>query len=177
MLAIRETFELARPQQFLLSGRRALHLVDVENLAGSATVSRTDAIRLHQAYAHVARYGVSDHVVLATSHHSALSAWLGWPPTSRRLVRSGPHGADVALLEVIRRESVATRFDHVVIGSGDGIFAFEAARLQSAGVNVTVVTRRGALSRQLRLAVRDVRYIDSRIKPILTVLQGGVRTS
>jgi len=61
---------------------------------------------------------------------------------------------------VLTCESVTTRFDRVVIGSGDGIFAYEAARLQAAGVRVTVVTGRGALSRQLGFAVRDVRYLE-----------------
>jgi uncharacterized LabA/DUF88 family protein len=76
-------------------------------------------------------------------------------------VRSGENGADLELLAILAQESVETRFDRVVIGSGDGIFALAAARLQAAGVNVTVVVRRGALSRSLRLSVRDVRFIDA----------------
>jgi uncharacterized LabA/DUF88 family protein len=77
------------------------------------------------------------------------------------LVRSGLHGADRALLEVIHRECLEERFDRIVIGSGDGIFALAAARLQACGCSVTVVSRRSGLSRHLRLAVRDIRFIDS----------------
>ena len=40
------------------------------------------------------------------------------------------------------------------------IFAGPAAWLQAQDVDVTVVTRADALSNQLRLAVRDLRYLD-----------------
>jgi NAD(P)-dependent dehydrogenase (short-subunit alcohol dehydrogenase family) len=53
----------------------------------------------------------------------------------------------LALLQVLATEKVDFRYDRVVIGSGDGIFAFPAARLQAAGCEVTVVTRPDALSR------------------------------
>jgi len=150
---------------------RVLHVVDVENLVGSPNFTELEAARVHRAYAEVAPGGRIDQLVLATSHHAAVPAWFGWPATARRLVRSGADGADLALLDVLSKESVEARFEHVVIGSGDGIFAFEAARLQAAGLDVTVVTRRGALSRQLRFAVRDVRYIDEpRARPRLVVL-------
>jgi hypothetical protein len=139
---------------------RTLHLIDLENLVGSADFSREEAARIHRGYVQVAPCGAVDQVVLATSHHAAAAAWFGWPATARRLVRSGQNGADLALLHVLTCESVTTRFDRVVIGSGDGIFAYEAARLQAAGVRVTVVTGRGALSRQLGFAVRDVRYLE-----------------
>jgi hypothetical protein len=98
--------------------------------------------------------------VLATSHFAAPQAWMAWPSTTRRLVRSGADGADLALLDVIDSERLHLRFDGVVIGSGDGIFALAASRLQRLGCPVTVVSRRDGLSRRLRLAVRDVRLID-----------------
>lgn len=140
---------------------RVLHVVDVENLVGKASFSKPEASWAHDAYSHVCPDGDVNQIVLATSHHAAPATWLAWPATARRLLRSGPDGADLALLHVLRTESVVGRFDRVVIASGDGIFALEAARLQAAGVEVTVVTRTRALSRQLRLAVRDVRFIDS----------------
>jgi hypothetical protein len=162
-----ELLALADAELNPVAETRVLHLVDVENLAGAADFSQIDAARIHQAYAQVAPRGAIDQVVLATSHHAALPAWRAWPESARRLVRSGPNGADLALLQVLECESVASRFAHVVVGSGDGIFAFEAARLQAAGIRVTVVTRRGALSRRLRFAVRDVRYIDPSVRPAL----------
>jgi hypothetical protein len=139
---------------------RVLHLVDVENLVGSADFSIEDAARVHAAYERVAPVGSINQLILATSHRAAPSAWFGFPTGARRLVQSGPDGADLALLEVVQTESVAARFQHVVLGSGDGIFAFMVAGLQAKGCGVTVVSRQESLSRELRLAVRDVRFIE-----------------
>lgn len=153
---------------------RVLHLIDLENLVGSADFSREEAARVHRGYVQVAPSGAVDQMVLATSHHTAASAWFGWPATARRLVRSGQNGADLALLHVLACESVETRFDRVVIGSGDGIFAYEAARLQAAGVAVTVVTLHGALARQLGFAVRDVRYFAPiEVAPVIALRLGN----
>jgi NYN domain len=153
---------------------RILHLIDLENLLGSADFSREEAACVHRGYLQVAPFGAIDQIVLATSHHAAASAWFGWPATARRLVRSGQNGADLALLRVLASESVASRFDRVVIGSGDGIFAYEAARLQTAGVAVTVVTLQAALSRQLGFAVRDVRYLEPlEIAPVIALRLGN----
>lgn len=138
---------------------RALHLVDVENLVGGTTFSEVDVAVTAAAYERVASIGLRDLVTVASSHFTAMPTWFGWG-SARRLVRSGPDGADLALIEVIETEGVATRFSRVVIASGDRIFAQSAARLQAQGVEVTVVTRAEALSNHLRLAVRDIQYLD-----------------
>jgi hypothetical protein len=139
---------------------RILHLLDLENLLGTAEFSIEEATQAHAAYERLAPSGSVNQLVLATSHYAAPAAWFGFPPSTRRLVRSGADGADLALLDVLERESVVERYERVVIASGDGIFAFPAAALQAAGCEVTVVTRRDALSRRLQLAVRDVRFLD-----------------
>lgn len=139
---------------------RTIHLVDVENLAGSPCFTLADAAAIQRAYRTVSSPGPDDQFVVATSHYAALPTWFAWPHATRRLVQSGPDGADLALLAVIEREAVFERFGRVAIGSGDGIFALAAARLRASGCAVTVVSRRTGLSRALRLAVRDVRFID-----------------
>jgi hypothetical protein len=96
---------------------------------------------------------------MAASHYGLLNAALGWPHARYR-VRSGPDGADLELLDVLLNEDVATRFSHVVIGSGDGMFGEVAAALRDGGVRVTVVSRRGSLSPGLARAARDVVYLD-----------------
>ena len=144
----------------LVRGSKVLHLVDAENLIGRTDFIRAEAANIRVAYESVAPMGTVNQIVVATSHYTAMPVWLAWPIEARRLLRSGPDGADIALLGVLAEEDVTRRFDRIVIGSGDGIFAVEAARLQSGGCEVTVVTRRDALSSRLRLAVRDVRFID-----------------
>ena len=111
-------------------------------------------------YADCLAFGVMDQVEVASSHLTLLNAALGWPHAHYR-VRSGPDGADLALLDVLRHENVATRFTHVAIGSGDHLFAEAAAHLAAQGVWVTVVSRRRSLSPRLALAAREVVLLDA----------------
>jgi hypothetical protein len=146
---------------FFIPSRRArtLHLVDVENLVGGTNLRPGDVREVARLYRSAARIRDRDHVIVASSHHCAPLVWFEWDPSARRLVRSGSDGAELALLAVVETERPVGSFDRLVIGSGDGIFAETAARLQQAGVAVSVVTRPEALSRRLRFAVRDVRYL------------------
>jgi hypothetical protein len=130
--------------------KRTIHLIDVENLCGNARPSRGDLRAVRTRYESVASVGPDDHVVIACNHGVVLSVADEWP--GRLIARSGPNGADLALIDVVNTEAVADRFDHVVVASGDGIFAEMVARLTSAGAAVTVVSRPESLSRRLKLA-------------------------
>jgi hypothetical protein len=138
---------------------RALHVVDIENLAGAAVPSLDLVTAVQVRYLARLGFGADDQVVLAASHLALLNAGLGWPHARYR-VRSGKDGADLALIDVLEHENVAARFSHVVIGSGDGLFGDTAARLAARGVYITVVSRRGSLAQGLARAARDVIYLD-----------------
>jgi hypothetical protein len=138
---------------------RTLHLVDIENLAGTGLPAEWEVAVIRQVYAARVGIGKMDQVVIGCNHKALPSAGLGWPG-ARYLVRSGPDGADTELLAVISGENVAARFTDVVIGSGDGAFTRAAAALAAAGPQVTVVSRRTGLARTLRLAVQNVIYLD-----------------
>jgi hypothetical protein len=122
-------------------------------------MSVDDVAAMQRDYFSVAGVQLGDHVVIATGWAAAPSAWFGWSG-GRRLVRPGVDGADMALLDVIADESLSLRYERVVLASGDGVFAEACAHLQAEGCKLTVVTRSGALSLRLRLAVRDVRFVD-----------------
>jgi hypothetical protein len=139
---------------------RGLHLIDIENLAGASMPSLSQVREVQGLYAGHLTLGALDQVVVASSHLTLLNAALGWPHARYR-VRSGPDGADLELLDVLRYENIAARFTHVTIGSGDGIFSFAAEALINAGLRVTVVSRRRALSWQLYRAVAEVIYLDT----------------
>jgi hypothetical protein len=139
--------------------QRRLHLVDVENLIGYARPTLTDATKCRDHYKKCARVRPSDFVVVACNHGAALEIGFGWRG-SRLLLRSGEHGAELALLDVIAREGIHERFSEVVVGSGDGQFADTVAWLGSRGVEVTVVSNRHSLSRRLRLAAKRVVFFD-----------------
>ncbi|MGH3282645.1 MAG: NYN domain-containing protein, partial [Trebonia sp.] len=89
---------------------------------------------------------------------------LGWPHARYR-VRSGKDGADLELLDVLEHENVATRFSHVVIGSGDGGFGRAAASLAARGVRITVVSRWGSLAYDLAKVAGTVVYLDGPVPP------------
>jgi NYN domain len=141
---------------------RALHVVDIENLAGAPVPSLALVSEVQLKYLACLRFGADDQVVLAASHLALLNAGLGWPHARYR-VRSGKDGADLELLDVLEHENVATRFSHVVIGSGDGRFGRAAASLTDHGVRITVVSRRGSLSAGLAKIARDVIYLDGNL--------------
>lgn len=138
---------------------RRLHVVDVENLAGDPLPSLCQVREAQGLYADCLGFGPMDQVEVASSHLTLLNAGLGWPHAHYR-VRSGPDGADLALLDVLRNENIAKRFTHVAIGSGDHLFAEEAAHLAAQGVWVTVVSRRGSPSSRLTLAAHEVIFLD-----------------
>ncbi|MBO0819338.1 MAG: hypothetical protein J2P26_00655 [Nocardiopsaceae bacterium] len=139
--------------------QRTLHVVDIENLAGTPLPTLRQVSQVQGLYN--ARLGLSadDQVVMAASHRGLLNAALGWPHARYR-VRSGPNGADLELIDVLLHEDIPARFTHVVIGSGDGRFLRAALVLTGGGVRVTVASRTGSLSHLLRQAASDVVYLD-----------------
>lgn len=139
---------------------RALHLIDIENLAGSALPSPDQVRHVRELYCQHVGVGGMDQVVVACSHLAFKIAGFGWLD-ARHVVRSGPDGADLELLDVIYCENIGKRFSCVAIASGDGAFAEAAASLARCGCRVTVVSRRGHLAARLALAAHEVIYLDS----------------
>src|SRR5580698_7974648 len=80
---------------------RRLHLVDIENLAGASLPSLSQIRQAQRLYAGCLAFGAMDQVEVASSHLTLLNAALGWPHARYR-VRSGPDGADLALLDVLQ---------------------------------------------------------------------------
>lgn len=138
---------------------RVLHVVDIENLAGTGNPSLETVSQVQDWYLTRLGFGADDQVVMASSHRGFLNAALAWPHARYR-IRSGRDGADLELLDVLEHENVAARFSHVIIGSGDGGFSGVAKSLVANGVWVTVVSRPGSLSPGLARVARDVVYLD-----------------
>ena len=140
--------------------------MDIENLVGSArpTIAETTACR--EEYTERAAVQPGDLVVVACNHGAALAVGIAWSGT-RLLLRSGPDGADLALLDVIAHEAVGERFAAVALASGDGRFADAVAWLGGAGLDVTVVANGRALSRRLELAAKHVIIFDPSPPPAI----------
>jgi len=132
---------------------RAIHLVDLENLMGTAAPAPGVTAQTWDSYRVFVQPG--DHVVVATSHHAAFTAWFELPRTGIQLaVRSGPSGADYALLDALDLQHAAKRYDWLVIASGDGIFASTARRAQLLGMRTWQVSGIGRSSVPLTRACR-----------------------
>jgi hypothetical protein len=148
----------------LLKLQRRLVVVDVENAVGGPNIERDQIVWTKQALIDLVGLQASDHVVAACSHVGAVEVGVSWS-SARQLVRSGPNGADLALLDVLIQESIASRFTEMVLVSGDGIFADIVAELAAQGVHTTVVAHNRGLSRRLRLAAGTVVYLPAELPP------------
>lgn len=140
---------------------RTLHLVDVENLAEAAHLDEAAVAEQGDSYRSVVDVGAVDHVWIASHPRLAYAARSGWPG-ARILVGHGPDGADLALLDALAMDDIAERFDEVVVGSGDGVFASTALQLRLLGLQVGVVARAESLSRRLAQAASYVRLLPGR---------------
>ncbi len=138
---------------------RTLHLIDIENLTGSSSPSAEQVRDCRELY-EASFVGDFDLVVIACSHHAFPAVGWEWR-RARHILRSGQDGADLALLDVIALEGAAERFESVVVASGDGVFTDAVARLGTAGVHVTAVSRPESLSRRLRLAAAHHELLPS----------------
>jgi hypothetical protein len=141
-------------RRILRTGRQLI-LIDIENLTATPNPTVEEVITAMAALRRVVpRFDASQRIV-ACSHRAAPAVAFAFP-RARHLWRSGPDGADRALLDVLENEDVDERFERVTICSGDGIFAPVTAWLGGADVNVTVVSLRGHLAARLELAARHV---------------------
>lgn len=143
---------------------RHLVLLDIENLA-AAPCPTHDQLEEVKEHLRGAIEGFDDlPCVVACSHRAARVVAFAFPTALRRW-RSGPDGADLALIDEIKDMRLMERYDRVTLCSGDGIFASYVAGLADAGVDTTVVALRGHLSRRLQLAARTV----VELQPTVTV--------
>lgn len=133
---------------------RTVMLVDIENVAGKPRLTASETRWIAQALAALTG-DRSVQTIVACNRLNAAAVMFGYPGARIRL-GSGPDAADLALIAVMEHESLSSRFDRVIIASGDGIFADYAAQLAGAGLHVTAVVGNGQLSKRLRLAVHDV---------------------
>jgi uncharacterized LabA/DUF88 family protein len=74
-------------------------------------------------------------------------------------LHEGHDGADILLAEAIVDDHLVSRFDKVVIASGDGGLAPFVTHLKSLLKNVVVVSQPTAIAFAMRLAGAKVEYL------------------
>jgi len=140
-------------------GGRTLHLIDIENLMGGPLQGLEALHSACRVYRELVGLRPHDHVVVACNSALAMPAGLAWHK-SRILVGNGPDGADIALLGQLKDlEWTASRYDRVVVGSGDGIFAKAVRGLTQLGIPVGVTSRPHALAYLLASAATFVVFL------------------
>ena len=136
---------------------RTVVLVDLEN-THTLTPQRWEVTVLREILESLQEHG---HLIeFAASHWFAKRQVFNFP-FGRWQQRSGPDGADDALIDVVNLEKLAERVDSVVLFSGDGKFSDSFGQLAAAGVRTTVVARNSGLSRRLRLATHTFLPLES----------------
>jgi hypothetical protein len=130
-------------------GRRGLHLVDLENLLADPWARGPSVGNALDEYLERAGFHCGDLVFVAGNPW--LMVELGWSHgvDCHRFAARGPQGADMKLLEAAPLAWVARRFERLVVGSGDAVFAERLTAARTAGLSVRVVSRPDALSGRL----------------------------
>jgi hypothetical protein len=134
---------------------RSLIILDVENMIGNPcpTFCDVDWVKRELGVL-IADFG-SIQCIVACSHRAAKTVAFLFPSALQRW-RSGPDGADDALIEEMTDLRVMARYDRVILCSGDGKFVPYVAALTRLGVHVTVISRPECLSKRLRLVAQSV---------------------
>jgi len=140
---------------------RHLILVDAENMAGSALPSSGRlATVVNLLRSALPDFDRSPRIV-ACNHLAALTVGAAFPGAGLRW-RSGPDGADIALMHEMRNLEVMGGFDRITLCSGDHIFVECLSELAAAGIDTTVVSHPQGLSPYLRnVAQRTILLEDT----------------
>ena len=139
---------------------RKLFVVDIENAVGTGRIDEESCKHVRRRIERTYTPGENDLTVIGVSHKNNLFPANSWEG-ARLVHKEGHDGADLALESVLANENVENRFGEVIIVSGDGLFAKQAARLRSLGVRVTVDSRAQQLSRVLAFSCTRVSFAPS----------------
>lgn len=147
------------PRAKYVRAGRTLFLLDFENLMGGLRAGMA-ALRQVVSYFRDAVPGEEgDHYIIGVNPRFGVIAKACWP-SAKLVTRSGPDGADIALIEQVKNvRFIAARYDRIVIGSGDGVFVHVARAYRYYGLKVEVASRRRSLSRELMAVASTVYFL------------------
>jgi len=131
------------------SSNRSLHLVDIENLVGDPRAEAALVLAVLDEYLRAARWTAGDHVIVAANPGLMEKVIFDLPVPANVHCAPGRDGADGKLLEAVAPHTICTRYDRLVIGSGDAIFFPRARDVRAAGLAVEVIARLDGCSRRL----------------------------
>lgn len=131
---------------------RTAFFLDMDNLTGTGQPTSDQVQAVLNEFERICKPCHLDQVYCAgtatTAYHCA-----DYRPNYRVTAGRGKDGADKRLLELGDPDHVSRRFQKVVIGSGDGIFADVAHEYKTRGMTVQLIIGKGGLSNVLKRAV------------------------
>lgn len=149
--------------------KRTLALLDIENLLRrwpDDACSRDYEYVIARAAA-ITGLARSADVVIGVGNRNCVGLFAArhaWPGAALRC-RSGRDGGELSLLDhAFDLDAIERTYDCVVIGSGDFLFAEFLETLTERSVRSVVISWRHKLSRRLRNAATEVRFMDSEIR-------------
>lgn len=146
---------------------RTAFLLDMDNLTGSGQPSADQVRAVLNEFERVCQPSKSDQVYCAgttvTAYHCA-----DYRPNYLVAAGRGKDGADKRLIELGDPAHISRRFQRVIIGSGDGIFADLALEYGRRGLKVELLVGKGGTSTALRRAI-SVPTVNNRAQ--MTTLQ------
>ena len=138
---------------------RTMHLIDIENLCMAPNPTLEQVIEARRSYLKLMQPGDNDQfLVTVSSRHNLEAVAFGWAGATLKC-REGHDGADILLAEAILEDSLESRFDQVVIASGDGGLAPFVAQLKTLLSNVVVVSQPTAIAISMRMVGAKVQYL------------------
>jgi len=136
---------------------RTYHLVDVENLCGSGHPELEELRATLSSYASSVGLSATDQGRASMSYYETRRFLFELPSQLRWVVAGTGHdAADDALLFDCDPEHLASRFNRIVLATGDHRFAGLAAELRSRGMHVTVAVGKGALAPMLAAQADEI---------------------
>ena len=136
---------------------RALHLLDVEYLGLGPKVTSGDLALVLSHYRPRVEWHLGDHLVGAASHFVYERVAFECPGDLRLLpAGGGPDAADLRLIDEATHVIDLSRYDRVVVASGDHIFGVIVTAAHELGVEVWAAAYEFNLARSLAESVDRV---------------------
>ena len=147
--------------------QRRLFVIDIENIKGKAVLAEEDAAAAKAEIESTYEIGISDLVLIGTSHkNNFLSAKFAWPG-AQHCFQSGHNGADVALIDAANIHlGKHTSFQEVVLFSGDGIFTSLMQKASRMGIKGSVISLANQINRNLARAAAVCTLITPTIQTV-----------
>ena len=136
---------------------RALHLLDVEYLGLGPWLTADDLTLVLDHYRPLTDWHLGDHIVGAASTFVYKALAFDCPSDIRLLpAGAGPDAADLRLIDEATHVIDLTRYDRVVVASGDHLFGIVVDAAHDLGVEVWVAAYEFSLARSLARSVDRV---------------------